>query len=113
MCLTFGPLRSVTAKTRMKSAWGPLVIQFFAPLSTQPPLVLLGARHHRLRVGAAHRLGEPEAPELRSAGHGSEDPLLLLVGAELVDGSQKSELLTLMMTPQLAHAALTSSIASA
>ena len=64
VCLTFGPLRSVTAKTMMKSACGPLVIQFFAPLSTQPSAGLLGDRHHRLRVGAAHRLGQAEAAEL-------------------------------------------------
>ena len=85
VCLTFGPLRSVTAKTRIQSAWGPLVIQFFAPLRTQPPLRLLGARHHRLRVGAAHRLGQPEAAELLARGDGREDALLLLVGPELVD----------------------------
>jgi hypothetical protein len=33
---TFAPLRSVTAKTMMKSACGPFVIQFFAPLRTHP-----------------------------------------------------------------------------
>ncbi len=37
MCLIFGPLRSVTAKTRIQSACGPLVIQFLAPLIRQPP----------------------------------------------------------------------------
>ena len=35
VCFTFGPLRSVTAKTKMKSACGPFVIQFLAPLRTQ------------------------------------------------------------------------------
>ncbi len=37
VCFTFEPDRSVTAKTMMKSAWGPFVIQFFAPLRIQPP----------------------------------------------------------------------------
>ena len=39
MCFTLGPLRSVTAKTMIQSACGPLVIQFFAPLRTKPPCV--------------------------------------------------------------------------
>ncbi len=50
---------------------------------------LLGARDHGLRVRAAHRLRQAEAPELFSAGDRREDALLLFVGSELGDGVAK------------------------
>ena len=56
---------SVTANTMMWSACGPDGDEVLRAVEDVAAVALLSATvDHRLRVGAAHRLGEPEAAEL-------------------------------------------------
>ncbi len=104
----------VTAKTMTCSASGPAVMKFFDPLSTKEPSPCLSATVSMVRaseplVGSVR----PKQPSILPAAVGARISRCWCSVPNLSKGSQKSELLTLMITPELAQAALISSTTSA
>ena len=78
-------LPSSFAQTMARSAIGAFEIHILAPLSLKPPAHLLGARHHRARIGAEVRLGQAEAADQLGLGELGQIFLLLRLGAVGVD----------------------------
>ena len=78
-------LPSSLAQTTARSAIGALEIHILAPLSLIAAGDLLGARHHRARIGAEVRLGQAEAADQLAVGELGQILLLLRLGAVGVD----------------------------
>jgi hypothetical protein len=105
--------RSVAQKRTMRSAWGPLVIQFFEPLMTQwspsfTATVCMCEASEPL-AGSVR----PKQPSFCPLARGVRNSFFWASLPFLRMGSQTRELFTDMITPVDAQARLTSSMASA
>ena len=93
------------------SAWGPLVIQFLTPLITKPSpsaiALVCCAAASEPALGSLSMKQPSLSPRAKGRSHWSFCSSL----ANLRSGSQTSELLTDMITPVEAQAALISSMA--
>ena len=79
---------SVFATRRMKSARAPLVMKVFEPDDHVVVAVADRLGPDAGDVGAGAGLGDPEAADLLALDAGDEVALLLLLGAEQVDGGR-------------------------
>ena len=78
-------LPSSFAQTMARSAIGALEIHIFGAVELEAAGHLLGARHHRARIGAEVRLGQAEAADQLGLGELGQILLLLRLAAVGVD----------------------------